>query len=117
MVGAFVIGAAFGAFLDFKAVMVFSSVLAASTVVSALVCWWRPGFEAVGWKLGPAACLGNLLFLASAGFSFSEYECLLRVRTGWSCMFAELGPLVAGACCLPPFAGLVWRWWKRRFAA
>jgi hypothetical protein len=117
VLGAFVLGVGSGSFLDLKAMMVFGTLLAAGASVSALVCWWRPGFRAAGWKLWFMACLGNPLFLVAAVFSVTEYECLVRLRTGWNCMFSDLGALVAGACCLPPFAGLAWRWWRRRAAA
>ncbi len=114
VVGAFFLGGVSGAFLDLKAVMVFSTVLAASAAISALVCWWRPGLEAAGWKLWLVGCLGNPLFVSAVVFSATEYECLVGIRTGWNCLFSELGPLVAGACCLPPLAGLAWRFLARR---
>lgn len=116
VIAAFVAGAVAGTFLDFKAVMVFSSVLAASAIVSALVCWRWPGFAAAGWKLWLIGCLANPLFLAAVAFSADQYECLLGRKTGWNCMFSDLGPLVAGMCLLPPVGGLLWRWWKRRGA-
>jgi hypothetical protein len=63
------------------------------------------------WLIGR---LANPLFLAAVAFSADQYECLLGRKTGWSCMFSDLGPLVAGMCVLPPLGGLLWRWWKRR---
>jgi hypothetical protein len=114
VIAAVVAGSIAGAFLDLKAVMVFSSVLAAGAIVSALVCWRWPGFTAVGWQLWLIGCLANPLFLAAVAFSADQYECLLGRKTGWNCMFSDLGPLVAGMCVLPPLGGLLWRWWKRR---
>ncbi|MEI7872449.1 MAG: hypothetical protein WCK95_10025 [Alphaproteobacteria bacterium] len=117
VIAAFLAGAITGTFFDLEAVMVFSSVLAASAVVSVLVCWRWPGFAAAGWKLWLIGILANPLFLAAVAFSADQYECLLGQRTGWNCMFSDLGPLVAGMCLLPPIGGLLWRWWKRRGAA
>jgi hypothetical protein len=117
VVGAFCAGAVAGTFLDLRAVMVFSSVLAASAVVSALVCWRWPGFAADGWKLWLTGCLANPLFLAAIAFSADQYECLLGRHTGWNCLFSDAGPLVAGMCLLPPLGGLLWRWWRRRSPA
>jgi len=106
-------GAVAGAFLDLKAVLVFSSVLAASAIVSALVCWRWPRFDAAAWKLWLVGVLANPLFLAAVAFSVDQYECLLGRKTGWDCMFSDLGPMVAGMCLLPPIGGLLWRGWKR----
>ena len=112
--GAFALGLVAGAVLDLTAMRVFSSVMAGGAIVSAIVCWWRPGFEAASWKLWLVAWLANPLLLDGLVISISEYECLLGWRKGWSCLFAEVGPIVAGLSCLPPFAGLAWRWWARR---
>ena len=113
VIAAFVAGAVAGTFLDLKAVMVFSSVLAASAIVSALVCWRWPGFEAAGWKLWLIGILANPLFLTAAAFSADQYDCLLGRKTGWNCMLSDVGPMVAGMCLLPPIGGLLWRWWRR----
>jgi hypothetical protein len=117
VIGALVTGAVAGAFLDFMAVMVFGSVLAASAAASALVCRWWPGFAAAGWKLWLAATLGNPLLLVAIAFSVDQYECLIGGRTGWNCMFADLGPAVAALCLPPPLIGLASRWWMGRRAA
>ena len=113
VIAALVAGAVAGAFLDLTAVMVFSSVLAASAIVSALVCWRWPGFAAAAWKLWLIGVLANPLFLAAVAFSIEQYECLVGRKTGWNCMFSDLGPMVAGMCLLPPIGGLLWRGWKR----
>ena len=31
----------------------------------------------------------------AAAFSVSEYECLLGWKTGWNCLFPEIGPFAA----------------------
>jgi hypothetical protein len=117
VIAAFVTGAIAGAFLDFKAVMVFSSSLAVSAAASALVCRWWPGFAAAGWRLWLAATLGNPLFLAAIAFTVTQYDCLSGGVTGWNCMFSDLGPMVAGLCLPSPFVGLALRWWVGRRAA
>ena len=114
VVGAFVVGAGSGATLDLTAVLVFSSLLAANAVIGSLVCWWRPGFEAAGWKLWLTATFANPLMLAAIGFSIDQYDCLTGQRTGWNCMFSDVGPLTVMACLPSPLIGLVARWWKRR---
>ena len=113
VIAALVAGAVAGAFLDLKAVLVFSSVLAASAIVSALVCWRWPGFTAAAWRLWLIGVLANPLFLAAVAFSIDQYECLVGWKTGWNCMFFDLGPKVAGMCLLPPIGGLLWRGWRR----
>ncbi|MFI5002753.1 MAG: hypothetical protein ACHQK9_22945 [Reyranellales bacterium] len=104
--GALIVGAVAGAFLDLKAVMVFSSVLGGAAAVSALVCWRYPGFSAAGWKLWLAGVVANPLFLVAVADSIDEYQCLLGWRSGWSCLFSDVGPQAAGLCLLPPVLGL-----------
>lgn len=116
VIAAFVAGAIVGAFLDLRAVATFSSILAAGAAVSALVCWRWPGFAAAAWKLWLIGVLANPLFVLATAISIDEYECLLRRRTGWNCMFTDLGPMIAGICLLPPIGGLLWQRWKRRRA-
>ena len=90
VIGAAVVGSATGLFLNLLAVVVFSAGLAAGAAVSAIVCRWRPGFGAAGWKLWLVGSLANPVVLAAAAFSASEYECLLGWKTGWDCLFAEI---------------------------
>src|ERR1051325_9502228 len=95
VVGAFVVGAGGGATLDLKAVLVFSSLLAANAAIGSLVCWWRPGFEAAGWKLWLVATFANPLMLAAIGFSIDQYDCLTGERTGRNRAASEVGRLTA----------------------
>jgi hypothetical protein len=116
VIGAAVVATATGLFLNVLAVAVFSACLAAGAAVSAMVCRWRPGFGAAGWKLWLVGSLANPLVLAGAAFSVSEYECLLGWKIGWHCMFADIGPFVTVLGLLSPLAGLLVRWWARRAA-
>jgi hypothetical protein len=114
VLGALSIGGLCGAFVDFRAVFTFAVAMAAGAAASAMVCRWWPGFDGPGWRLWLAGALGNPLLLVALGFSIDSYECLLGERTGWNCMFSDIGPLVAGVCLLPPLAGLGLRWlWGR----
>jgi len=117
VVGAFVVGGVAGAFLDLKALLVFSSLLAANAAIGSLVCWWRPGFEAAGRKLWLVATFANPLMLAAIAFSIDQYDCLTGQRSGWNCMFSDVGPLTVLACLPSPLVGLAVRWWKRRSVA
>jgi hypothetical protein len=112
VIGAFVVGAAAGAFLDLKAMMIFSSLLAANAAIGSLVCWWRPGFDAAWWKLWLVATFATPLMLAAIAFSIDQYDCLIGQRTGWNCMFRGVGLDTMMACLPSPLIGLAVRWWK-----
>ena len=116
VIGAFIVGGIAGAFLDLKAVMIFSSLLAANAAIGSLVCWWRPGLEAAGWKLWLVATFANPLMLSAIAFSIDQYDCLTGQLTGWNCMFRGVGPFIVTACLPSPLIGLAARWWKRRAA-
>jgi len=117
VIGAAITGVVAGAFLDWTAVATFSGVLAANAAIGSLVCWWRPGLGAAGWKLWLTASFANPLMVAAIAFSLDQYNCLLGRQTGWNCMFADVGPLTAAACLPSPLIGLLARWWRRRRAA
>jgi hypothetical protein len=110
VVGGLITGIVSGAFLDLKAVVIFSASLAANAAIVSLVCWWRPGFEAAAWKLWLMATFANPLMLVALGFTIDQHECLIGSKTGWNCMFATIGPLVIGVCLVPPTIGVLVRW-------
>ena len=114
VIGALAVGAVWGAFLDLTAVVSFAGVLAANAMIGSLICWWRPGFEAAGWKLWLVATFVNPLMVSAIAYSIDQYDCLAGQRTGWNCMFSDVGPLVVAACLPSPLVGLAVRWWKRR---
>jgi hypothetical protein len=116
VLSALLIGVIGGAFLDLTAVMVFGGVLTASAAASAAVCWWWPGFAGAGWKLWLAGALGNPLLLMRGFFAVVDWECLVGSKSGWNCMFAEVGPLALGVCPAPPLLGLAVRWISTRHA-
>ena len=88
--------------------------MALSAAVGSLVCWWRPGLDAAGWKLWLVAWFANPLMLVAIFFTVDQYECFVRPRAGWSCMFADLAPMTAAVCLPSPLIGLAVRWWARR---
>ena len=98
VVGALVIGAVAGSFFDARAIMTFALVMTLGAAASALVCRWWPGYAAPGWRLWLAGALANPLFIVALAFSIDSYECLLGTRTGWGCMFSDIGPMVVGVC-------------------
>jgi hypothetical protein len=114
VIGAFTVGVLAGSFLNLPAVMVLCVSLAAGAAVSAMICRWRPGFEAAGWKLWLVGAIANPVTLSALAYSTSEYECLLGTRTGWDCMLVEIGLFVAGIGSVPPIVGIVVRWRNRR---
>jgi hypothetical protein len=117
VIGAAITGVVAGTFLDWTAVATFSGVLAVNAAIGSLVCWWRPGLGAAGWKLWLTASFANPLMVAAIAFSLDQYNCLLGRQTGWNCMFADVSPLTAAACLPSPLIGLLARWWRRRRAA
>ncbi|MBN9085623.1 MAG: hypothetical protein J0J01_01835 [Reyranella sp.] len=115
VIGALITGLVGGAFLDLTAVLVFGAGLAAAAVVGALVCWWRPKFDASAWKLWLVAIVANPLFIAGLVWTVIMRDCLTGELKGWSCLFAEVG-LVAAAATLPsPVVGLIVRWYWARW--
>ena len=114
MLGALLIGAVVGSFVDLQAIFTFAAGMAGGAAHSAVV--WRgwAGYGAAGWRLWLAGTLGNPLLLAALGYSIDSYQCLLGWRTGWDCMLTGIGPWVVGFCLLPPLPGLGLRWlWGR----
>jgi hypothetical protein len=110
VLGALVIGSMAGSYVEFRAILTFGIAMAVGAAASALVCRWWPGFDGPGWRLWLTGVLGNPLLLVALGFSIEGYECLLGTRTGWNCMFSDIGPMVVAACLLPPLLGLGLRW-------
>jgi len=116
VLSALLLGAVGGAFLDLKAVMIFGGVMATSAIASAFVCWLWPGFAGPGWQLWIAGVIGNPLFLVAAFFAYQDLDCLIGNKTGWNCMFSDIGPFTMGVCLVPPLFGLALRWLASRRA-
>ena len=116
LVGALLTGVIAGAFLDLKAVLVFGGLLMVNALIGSLVCWWRPGFDAAGWKLWLMATFANPLMVAAIAWSIDQYDCLAGRQTGWNCLFSDVGPWTGIACLPSPLIGLVVRWWRARQA-
>jgi hypothetical protein len=112
--GALIAGAVAGAFFDGVAVVVFAAILAGNASIGSFVCWGWPGLDGTGWKLWLVTTLANPLTLAGLGWSAAQYDCLFGSKTGWDCMFTEVGPFAAGMGLLPPLFGLAARWQLHR---
>jgi hypothetical protein len=116
LIGAVMTGAVAGAFINPQAAFIGAVALFGGALVSCFICQWRPGVEAVVWKLWPVAVLANPAMLAALVFMAVDLDCLVGARRGWDCLAAAMAILVAGLCLVPPVGGLLWRWWKRRRA-
>jgi hypothetical protein len=88
-----------------RAIFTFAIAMAVGAAASAMVCRWWPGYDAPGWALWLTGAIANPLLLVALGFSIDRYDCLLGKRTGWDCMFSDIGPMVVGVCLLPPLVG------------
>lgn len=116
VVGALVVGTVSVEVLNWKAAIAFSGLMAGSAAIGSLVCRWRPGLDAAGWKLWPTATFANPMMLAAIAFSIDQYDCLVGRASGWNCMLSDVGPMTVAACLPSPLVGLAVRWWKRRSA-
>ena len=114
VVAALISGIAAGATLDAQAAGMGATLLTAGAIVSSLVCWWKPGFEAPAWQLIPVAIIANPIMLLALGFMIADADCLVGSKRGWDCLVVAIAVLVAGVCLVPPFGGWLWRAWKRR---
>ena len=114
VIGALVAGVVGGAFLDLKAVLAFSSILAAAAVMSSLVCWWWPKFDAPAWKLWLAATAANPVLIAGLVWSVFYLGCLTGDLKGWDCLFSDVGWVSAAGTLPSPVIGLIVRWWWTR---
>jgi hypothetical protein len=111
IVGALVVGVVAGALVG--AVVAFSGLMVLGAAASVMVCRWSPGYDAAGWRLWLTGAVANPLLIVMVAFSVDEYDCLLGSRTGWACMFSDVGPMVVGLCLLSPLFGVALRWlWR-----
>lgn len=108
IVGALVVGVVAGSLIG--AVLTVAVLMLLGAAASATVCRFSPGYDAAGWRLWLTGVVANPLVIVVIGFSIDEYDCYLGNRSGWSCMFADVGPMVAGLCLLPPLFGVGLRW-------
>ncbi len=117
LIAAVMTGAIAGAFVNPQAAFIGAVALFGGALVSCFVCQWRPGVEAPAWKLWPVAVFANPLMIAALAFMAADWQCVIGARRGWGCLEAALAILAAGLSLVPPFGGLLWRWWKRRRAS
>jgi hypothetical protein len=117
VLGAIAVGAAIGSFEGWKAVALCVAIMGGNAIVSTLICWRWPGLGGPWWQLWPVATFVNPLMVVGIAWSLDQWDCLMRVRSGWDCMLAFLGPLAIEACVPSPPIGLAVRWWRRRAVA
>lgn len=110
VLGAIVIGVVGGSLIETRAIFTFAIGMALGAGASAMVCKWWPGYDARAWQLWLGGVVANPLLLVALGFSIDEYDCLLGKRSGWACMFSDIGPMVVGVCLIPPLLGIGLRW-------
>ena len=84
------VGGVVGAFLDLKAVSVFSSLLAANAAIRLVGLLVAARLRGGRWKLW-LATFANPMMLAAIAFSIDQYDCLVGQHSGWNCMSATSG--------------------------
>lgn len=110
---AVIVGIAVGALLGDRQVAGWGATLMlAGAIVSSLVCWKWPGFEAPWWKLLPVAIFASPVMLTAIGFVATHAGCFAGY--GSDCLIVGFALWAAIACLLPPLGGLAWRWRSRR---
>ena len=102
VLGAIAIGAAIGSFEDWRAIALCIAIMGGNAIVSSLICWRWPGLDAPWWQLWPMATFVHPLMLTAVAWSFDQWDCLTRVRGGFGCMLAFLGPLAIEASVPSP---------------
>jgi hypothetical protein len=112
VLGAALTGAVGGSLvLNLVAIVAFAFGMAVGAAIAAFACSRWPGLPAPAWTLWPAAVLFNPIFLLGAGYSLANWECVVGTKTGWSCLFTDLGPMLCALALVPPSIGLAARWW------
>lgn len=103
-----------GLVLNLVAVVLFALGMAAGAAIAAFACSRWPGLAATAWTLWPAAVVFNPMVLLGAGYSLANWACVVGTKTGWSCLFTDLGPMLCALGLVPPTIGLIARWWAAR---
>jgi hypothetical protein len=84
-----------------------------SAVISGMIFL---GEDVAGWKQVTVAIFGNPLVMLALFVMALGWKCVVGLEHDLGCLPAALAQLVAILCLLPPFAGLAWRWKRRRQA-
>ena len=65
---------------------------------------------------GVTGIVTNPLLIGGIVWAAMDYDCLFAGKSGWNCLFSDVGPFVAGMSLIPPLIGLVGRWGSTRRA-
>jgi hypothetical protein len=82
-----------------------------SAVISGMIFL---GEDVAGWKQVTVAIFGNPLVMLALLVMALGWKCVVGLEHDLGCLPTLIAELVAFLCLLPPFVGLLWRWWKCR---
>lgn len=110
-----VIGAVAGAHVGLGTVLLGAALMFVGSVVSAVISGMIfLGEDVAGWKQVTVAIFGNPLMMLALFVMALGWKCVVGLDHEIGCIAPLIAELVALLCLFPPFAGLAWRWWKRR---
>lgn len=116
LVGAAAVLFFLGAFWTASSISVLVPLPLVGALLGALICRWRPGFEAPWPRLLPVAVLTNPVTLMALIELSLKWRCIAGLG-GEGCLLMPLVLTTLAICVALPLAGLAWRWWRRRPAA
>lgn len=108
--GALLIGALGGLFVNASSIISFAIAMGIGALASVFICKIWPGWSGPGWQLWIVGALANPLLLVALAFTSDAADCVIGKAKGPACLFGDIGPLVIGACLLPPLVGVGVRW-------
>lgn len=103
---AVLIGAIGGLLIDVSSLITFAVAMGISAAAAVFICKVWPGWEGPGWQLWIVGALANPLLLVALLFTSDAADCVVGTAKGPGCLFSDIGPLVAGACLVPPLIGV-----------
>lgn len=106
VVGALVIGALGGLFVNASSIVSFAIAMGVGALASVFICKIWPGWDGPGWQLWIVGALANPLLLVALAFTSDAADCVIGKAKGPACLFGDIGPLVVAVCLLPPLIGI-----------
>lgn len=80
------------------------------SIVSSLVCRWKPGLAAPGWKLWLVAIAANPVFLLCVAAVIYSTVSVIRINEPWDWLGLYISLTVTGVVMLAPALGVAARW-------